>query len=130
MSKEPTDEQKKEFWEGCGLEYRKTEIEVGGHGGEEPAYYLGWFAPDGKFLSFRSVLILDLNNLSRYALTRLRNPFITMHLREDGTCIVNVYHAKEEGKPYSIGTGEATKLEDALFWAIREVIHKEEKDGS
>lgn len=55
--------------------------------------------------------------LFKYAVSKLDNPFITMHYTE-GRWLVSVYHAKEEGKPYRVRTTENKDPALALFRAI------------
>ena len=61
--------------------------------------------------------------LFKYAVPKLRNPFLTMQWREDAW-LVCVYHAKEEGKPYKVGTGESKDPALTLFWTIYSLIDK------
>ena len=84
-----TDQEIKEFWKGCGLEFYESDNRFWAR------------TPSGGAVE----LLIDLNNLRRYAFPKLKRPLITMHLKED-VWLVAIYHAKEEGKPYQIGTSE------------------------
>ena len=110
-NKQPTEAQVKEFWEWCGFE----EIHHKGYWNN-----LYWKAPiDGWEYPIRPCI--DLNNLFKHAVPKLENPLIILHLQE-GTWLCQVYHAKIEGKPYTIGVYEDKDPALALFWAIYEAI--------
>ena len=94
QNKQPTEARIKEFWEWCGLE-RKQGLDI----------RAGWYSPDGRFLG-RDTPLLDLNNLSRYAIPKLMAEYHNWK---------SVLHDWVDGL-----TGDYEKDTLSLFWLIRE----------
>ena len=104
----PTDEQIKEFWEWCGLEYRQEPRTVCGY----PSQEYRWCFGSRKLERYP---VLDLNNLFEYAVPKLHA--WTIGSCPDGdVCAVAVLSEGIRGEC-------CTKTPAlALFWAIWEVI--------
>ena len=109
--KEPTDEQIKEFWEWCGFWYNEKEMGstwVGGKWHHRTHYY-----------DWRELPPIDLNNLFKYAvpkaLDKLETRFDTLTNTVRGLEMLFAKWIQNMSRGYSV--------EDALFWAIYEVIH-------
>ena len=104
-NKQPTEEQLRELWEWCGFSFVWQE-----HTGE--GYEIWGLEPGKRYTNGRRHIILDLNNLFRFAVPKLR---------EDGYNAVDILlnwalkctHKEYEGQEASL-----------LFWAIWDVIHQ------
>ena len=112
--KKPTEEQIKEFWEGCGFMWQKR-------GKYESDGYI-MFAP-GKFQTYQTHIwlpLVDLNNLFKYAVPKTYNPCQIELLKDDDTWRARVsdYLSIEKGTVFSDKDPAI-----ALFWAIWEVIN-------
>lgn len=110
MDKEPTQEQRKEFWERCGFEYGLHLVQHK----TMPYKITGWKSPDGSWLS-EGFPPIDLNNLFRYALPKFLEEYgegRTLGLLVDWVRAIVQQNLWGEEAP-------------ALFWALRQV--KEDK---
>jgi len=122
MSDKPTEAQIKEFWEWCGFGFAVFRGDA----------KLWTKFPDGNYVDTEFELgampCIDLNNLFKYEPLTARGYHICTdtYKREVngvmGQCSW-VTIKDSDGKVVACHT--AKELEDALFWAIREVIHNE-----
>ena len=107
----PTDEQKREFWEGCGFKHRDGHDE----------YVYGWYR-HGLLIAQR--LPIDLNNLFKYAVPNIPN-FDRISLEpcgKEGAWFATVYQRVfPSPETYIEHEGKDPAL--ALFWAIWEVVN-------
>jgi hypothetical protein len=108
MDKQPTEAEKKEFWEWCGIEQMQN---------NSPTVGADMTLIGDKML-LRELPALDLNNLFKYAVPKLA--YTRLHY----SAFMNEFAAevyKDMG-----GIGYMKHGQDpapALFWAIMEVIH-------
>ena len=115
--KQPTAEEKKELWEKCGLKRPPPSC-------KEPNHMLVPM-PKGNYGDGYCLPIdLDLNNLFKYATPIVRtkgvSKIVFLYFEDDVWCqFFGGFNAQEE-----IACGKAETEEDALFWAIWEVIHE------
>ncbi len=131
MGKQPTQEQRKEFWEWCRLVHINnpiTEIEVANSCEaaimDKPVN--GWYLPDydkgeSKLISLKETPSIDLNNLFKYAV-----PIAYIKLFTEGQGVREAY--KRLFNSWLEKFFEGYSFEDALFWALKEVICQ--KQGS
>jgi len=116
-TKQPTEEQLREFWEGCGL----TRLPVGNkhYHFEHTAKVMDWQYPDRTVHPF--LPNPDLNSLFKFAfpiaVAKLESRFDTKIKLRRGLALLFEKWKDRMSEDYSV--------EDALFWAIREVM----KDG-
>lgn len=122
---EPTKEQVREFWECCGFQ----QLPVGNknYHFEATVKTMDWQSPDGTSL-MPYLPRIDLNSLFKYAVPKLENPLIVLHLQEEAW-LCQVYHAEEEGKPYKVGVIGDKDLTLSLFWAIYSVLYWDTDDS-
>ena len=67
---EPTEAQIKEFWEKCGLYYKDYSVLEAANSCEAMCMdrpISGWYDSKGKLVSFKTVPVVDFNNLFKYA---------------------------------------------------------------
>jgi hypothetical protein len=109
IDRQPTQEQIQKFWEWCGRFQSKDQKDTG-----------WWIYPNGEII--HGLPVIDLNNLFKYAVPKLKFPYIDFDLSfTDGSALVSVQEYSD--KASDLGRVEA-KAKDpalALFWAINEV---------
>lgn len=122
----PTDEQKKEFWELCGIVYKEDYI-INEYGDK----HIAWLCPDGEIWYICPPI--DSNNLFKYAVPKLQERGHTISLEayeHKGYCasvsdlVFNQRGSDGEYYPYSkpISSAENEDPALALFWAIYLVL--------
>ena len=75
---EPTEAQIKEFWEKCGLYYKDYSVLEAANSCEAMCMdrpISGWYDSKGKLVSFKTVPVVDFNNLFKYAVPKLQEKF-------------------------------------------------------
>jgi len=108
----PTKEQIKELWEWCGFKYKEEY-----HYGNETPSRSFWRSPDNLIYIH---LPQDLNNLFRYAV-----PMAVSKLEGRFDDMTNLVRGLELlFQKWLDKIGEGYSLEDALFWAIKEVKYE------
>lgn len=118
MSKQPTQEKIKEFWEWCGFHYQKlTDL--------EPRYRhegnLRWVYPTGDV----GVLPpLDLNNLFRYAVPKLLNCNLYGNVPNAWKARVSLPPSEDVHVPPLVEGEWDNDPALAIFWSIWEAIKK------
>lgn len=121
MNKQPADEQIKEFWEWCGFEYKETDRKYALLYNGEIIYF--WWKSD---YTACPNLPIDLNNLFKYAVPKLRdlsedNALQDIEFHWQGINISDIVECNlifDEAQ--FDGEGKDPAL--ALFWAIYELI--------
>ena len=110
----PTEAQIKEFWEWCGL----TKIKR------------GWKFPDGDALIDCGNPPIDLNNLFKYAVPKLKENGFMVSLNLLGSIIGDWSCRLHKGffPNETFAEKENSDPALALFWAIWEVIHNDKPD--
>ena len=119
----PTDEQIKEFWEGCGFEHKpetqakwQTLVEASNTVPDIWRDYAVWIAPTGEeWLSLPNV---RLDNLFKYAVTRLRADYRNW---KSGLMLDLLHRWLDDWDK-----GEEDDPALALFWAIYELLNQVE----
>ncbi len=119
----PTEEQIKEFWEWCGLEYEATKLN--GH----PAWSI--YGDERKWCETHYIeemgKSINLNNLFKYAIPklgvcdRIEIDWSPVKGCRDYTADVVLWSSVNVGSHHKWTVSEDPAL--ALFWAIWEVIH-------
>lgn len=123
---EPTPEQRKEFWELCGLTYKTQKFGVSSsceamyiEASRSEEDYSAWFSPEGKLISFKLPKI-DLNNLEPYAFPKVNS--LDIEKRGD------VYYCviwENTALSTILSSSENKELRLALFWALFKVLRGE-----
>lgn len=113
VDKKPTEAQIKEFWEWCGVKL------------DDDGSFKWWYLPDGSHLPLGEEPALDLNNLFKYAVPKVRYCDVTKidTLNRSEEYVASVRYG--EGTVGNTGYGRSKDPALALFWAIWEVIHNE-----
>ncbi len=117
----PTEEQIKEFWEWCGLKAFKKRYTT---------EYNHLIEKEGFFDSDGNEVVLDLNNLFKYAVPKVPN-FSEVEIYQENhswTCGLWINHKDSHQGLYvtyrDMVKGSGTEPALALFCAIWEVMHK------
>ena len=113
---QPTKAQIKEFWERYGFEWRKSiqlRTELTSKGIAPILSQEGWYFGDEFFKNDFMLPPIDLNNLFKYAVPKLKAPdYLKFRIRKEGyMCEVRCFGVQENAYYY-----EDPAL--ALFWAI------------
>ncbi len=108
---QPTDEQAKEFWERCG--FKQLEWAKSGWHYEQTKKVMNWTHPLYEFSSMEFLPRLDLNNLFKYAVPKIRDQM-------GATAFIDFEHIIHKWAITIIWNNDDPAL--TLFWAIYEVI--------